>query len=253
MGIYITGDTHADFMRFSSQYFEDKECYVIICGDFGGIWDNSKPEKYWLDWLEKKKFTILFVDGNHENYDLLNSFPVSEWKGGKVHIIRKNIIHLMRGQVFTIEGKRFFTFGGAQSHDIDAGILDRNDPDFSAKRKKLDRERALYRIDHESWWKEELPSEDEMNEGLKNLEKVGNDVDAVISHCAPSSIADIYSRGFYKHDILTDYLEKIKGNISFKTWFFGHYHESLMIGHKFIMLYESVMELDQFLSPDSES
>lgn len=253
MGIYITGDTHADFRRFSSQYFEDKECYVIICGDFGGIWNNSKTEKYWLDWLEKKKFTILFVDGNHENYDLLNTFPISDWNGGKVHIIRKNVIHLMRGQVFTIEGKRFFTFGGAQSHDIDAGILDRNDPDFSAKRKKLDRERALYRIDHESWWKEELPSEDEMNEGLKNLEKVGNDVDVVISHCAPSSIADIYSRGFYKHDILTDYLERIKENTSFKAWFFGHYHESLMIGHKFIMLYESVMELDQFLSPDSES
>ena len=92
-----------------------------------------------------------------------------------------------------------------------------------------------------------------MNEGLMNLEKVGNDVDAVISHCAPSSIADIYSRGFYRHDVLTDYLEKIKENVSFKAWFFGHYHESLMIGHKFIMLYESVMELDRFLSEDSES
>ena len=249
MKIYITGDTHADFRRFGSQFFEDEECYIIVCGDFGGIWNNSKTEKYWLDWLENKKFTLLFADGNHENFDLLNAFPVTEWNGGKVHIIRKNIIHLMRGQVFTIEGIRFFTFGGGQSHDIQAGILNRSDPYFADKKKKLDRERALYRIDHETWWKEELPSEEEMAEGLSNLEKVDNRVDAVISHSAPSSIVDIFSRGLYEHDILTDYLEKIKERISFNAWFFGHYHESLKIGRKYVMLYEYVADLQEFLKP----
>ena len=246
MKIYITGDTHADFGRLGAQYFEDRVCYIIVCGDFGGVWDGSKAEKYWLDWLENKKFTLLFVDGNHENFDMLNSFPVSEWNGGKVHFIRKNIIHLMRGQVFTIEGKRFFTFGGGRSHDIQAGILDRSDSDFAVKKRKLDRERALYRIDHESWWKEELPSEDEMAEGLRNLEEAGNKVDFVITHSAPSSIVDVFSRGFYAHDVLTDYLEEIKKRISFKTWFFGHYHESLMIGQNFVMLYESIIDLEQF-------
>ncbi len=252
MSIYITGDTHADFKRFGSQFFDNKECYIIVCGDFGGVWDNSNTEKYWLNWLENKKFTLLFVDGNHENFDLLNTFPVTEWNGGKVHVIRKNIIHLMRGQVFTIEGIRFFTFGGGQSHDIQAGILNRSDPDFPSKRKRLDRERALYRINHESWWKEELPSEEEMAEGLANLDKVGNQVDFVISHSAPSSVVDIFSRGLYAHDILTDYLEKIKERISFKTWFFGHYHETQMIGQKFVMLYESVVDLQQFLSSEDE-
>ena len=252
MKIYITGDTHADFRRFGSQFFDDEECYVIICGDFGGVWDNSRTGKYWLDWLENKKFTLLFVDGNHENFDLLNSYPVTEWNGGKVHFIRKNIIHLMRGQVFTIEGKRFFTFGGGQSHDIQAGILDRSDPDFATKKKKLDRERALYRIDHETWWKEELPSEAEMAEGLKNLEKVGNKVDVVISHSAPSSIVDIFSRGFFEHDILTDYLEKISDLITFTTWFFGHYHESQTIGPKYVMLYDFIVDLQQFQSSEDK-
>ena len=88
-----------------------------------------------------------------------------------------------------------------------------------------------------------------MAEGLLNLERVGNAVDIVISHSAPSSIVDIYSRGFYKHDVLTDYLEKVKERISFKAWFFGHYHESQMIGQKYVMLYDFFMELEQLLKP----
>lgn len=112
--------------------------------------------------------------------------------------------------------------------------------------KRSDKERALYRIDHESWWKEELPTETEMAEGLRNLDTVGNKVDFVISHSAPSSIVDIFSKGFFKHDILTDYLEIIKERISFNAWFFGHYHKTRMIGQNFVMLYDALMDFAQF-------
>ena len=69
--IYITGDCHADFRRFNTEIFPEQhemtmEDYVIICGDFGGIWDKDKEssrEKWWLDWLEAKSYTILFVCG----------------------------------------------------------------------------------------------------------------------------------------------------------------------------------------------
>ena len=76
--------------------------------------------------------------------------------------------------------------------------------------------------------------------------------DMWISHCALSSIVDIYSRGFDKYDILIGYHKRIEEKISFKTWSLEHYHESQMIGHKFIMLYELIMELDHYLSEDSE-
>ena len=248
--IFITGDTHAEFVRFGSKFFDAPVgSAVIICGDFGGVWNDSSTEKYWLDWLENKPYTFLFVDGNHENYDLLNSIPVSVWNGGKVHFIRKNIIHLMRGQVFDIEGVRFFAFGGARSHDISAGILSPDDPRFWEKKKMLDRDRALYRIDHFSWWKEEMPSEEEMKEGIFNLEKVGNSVDCILTHCAPTSIQDVISGGMYEHDVLTEYLETIRQRCSFKTWFFGHYHENKMIGRKYIMLYEMIAALDDYLEP----
>ena len=103
--IYITGDTHSDVSRFSTTEFPEqmlmsKNDYVIVCGDFGLVWNGSKRENYWLDWLENKPFTTLFVSGNHENFDMLKTYPVEEWHGGKVQFIRPSIIHLMRGQVF---------------------------------------------------------------------------------------------------------------------------------------------------------
>ncbi len=133
MSIYITGDCHADFSKFSTKRFpEQKELnrndYVIVCGDFG-IWYDNPEERYWLDWLSKKAFTILFVDGNHENFDRLNSieFPVVSFCGGKAHKIRENIYHLMRGYIFNLCGKKIFSFGGASSHDVEDGILDETD------------------------------------------------------------------------------------------------------------------------------
>ena len=41
--IYITGDCHGNFERFNPNIFPEqnemtKEDYVIICGDFGGVW-----------------------------------------------------------------------------------------------------------------------------------------------------------------------------------------------------------------------
>ena len=132
--VYITGDTHAVFTRFGTKVFpEQKEMtrddFVIICGDFGGIWYDNAYEQYWLKWLSEKPFTILYVDGNHENFDRLYSdeFEVVDFHGGKAHKIRDNIYHLMRGYVFDLCGKKFFSFGGASSHDIQDGILEPSD------------------------------------------------------------------------------------------------------------------------------
>ena len=122
--IYITGDTHipVDIGKLSAKKFPEqrnliKNDYLIICGDFGGLWDGSKEEKYWLDWLNSRNFTTFFVDGNHENFDMLNSLPTEEFCGGTVHKINDSVYHLIRGMVYTIDNKKIFTFGGAESHD----------------------------------------------------------------------------------------------------------------------------------------
>lgn len=79
--IFITGDCHGDFRKFAVDFFPEqtrmaKDDIVIILGDFGGICNKdgeSNAERYWLKWLNDKPFTTVFVDGNHENFDRLNS------------------------------------------------------------------------------------------------------------------------------------------------------------------------------------
>jgi predicted phosphodiesterase len=243
----VTGDTHADFKRFSTKRFIaqktlTKDDYIVVCGDFG-IWDDSAREHYELDQLNNRSFTTLFVDGNHSNFELLAKFPVEEWNGGLIHRVRPSVIHLMRGQVYTINGKKIFTMGGAYSHDIKDGILEPDDPDFKMKYKQLQRRNALFRVNHLSWWKEELPSADEYATALRNLEAHGWQVDYVFTHCCPNEVLDIISGGLYQRDELTGFLEEIKSKLGFKYWYFGHYHDNRVILRRFAMLYEHIVEI----------
>lgn len=249
--IYITGDCHQDFERFNINVFPEqkemtKDDCVIICGDFGGVWNRNEEsgrEAKLMDWLENRPFTTLFVDGNHENFDRLYAYPVEKWHGGKVHKIRPSVIHLMRGQVFEIDGKSIFAFGGASSHDIAGGILEPDDPDFKKKKKKLDQGWYPYRINHVSWWKQELPSEEEMQEGIENLAAHDNKVDFIVTHCCASSTQILLGGGLYKTDILTEYHEKIRQNTNFKKWFFGHYHDNRNVNIEEILIYEQMIRI----------
>lgn len=249
--IYITGDCHRNFERFNRSIFPEqqemtKEDYVIVCGDFGGVWNKGKENKeetMLLDWLDCKSFTTLFVDGNHENFDRLYDYPVENWHGGKVHKIRPSVIHLMRGQVFDIDDRSIFTFGGASSHDIDGGILEPDDPDYKKKKKELDQGWLPYRINHVSWWKQELPSEEEMEEGRKKLALHHNTVDFIVTHCCSSSTQAMLGGSLYKPDMETTYLEEIKQNTKFKKWFFGHYHDNRNVSAEEILLYEQIIRI----------
>lgn len=118
--IYVTGDTHANIdieklntTKFPQQKNLTKDDYLIICGDFGLCWDGSRREMWWQDWLTAKNFTTLWIDGNHENFDMLYEFPLEDKFGGKVRQIAPDIYHLDRGQVLTIDGKKIFCMGGA--------------------------------------------------------------------------------------------------------------------------------------------
>ena len=229
MSIYITGDTHGteDWEKLNTRNFPEQKLmdpsrdYLIVVGDFGGIWDGANQDEYIIKTYNKRNFTTLFIDGNHENHDLLDEYPVEEWHGGKVHKISDRVIHLVRGQVFDIDGITFFTMGGAESTD------------------------KQYRKEGESWWAREMPSAEEYEEAVKNLEAHGNKVDIVLTHCAPEkTVADLKMPGFYvrAQNELTDFLDKIAATVNYEHWVFGHYHMDEDVG-KFHLRCEWVDEI----------
>lgn len=251
--VYITGDTHGDFTRLGRHRFEcvnfSKEDYVIICGDFGGVWQDCAEERWWLDWLNEKPFTTLFVDGNHENFTRLNGgeFEEIDFCGGRAHKIRDSVLHLMRGYVFELCGKKFFTFGGASSHDISDGVIDPADYKTLAELKKatskmIDCGKRMFRIKDIDWWQEELPNYEEMQRGYDNLNKVDNKIDFVITHSAPSSIAATCTYRF-SPDIVTEYLQTINSKIEFNKWYFGHYHKDTAIMNMYFPIYENIIRI----------
>ena len=112
--VYLTGDTHGDIERFKHGKLRwlGKRDVVIVLGDFGFVWDGSKEEQKKLDWLRKRPYTLLFLDGAHENYDLLAQYPEEELFGGKVQALGGNVYHVCRGSVLTLEEKKYLCFGG---------------------------------------------------------------------------------------------------------------------------------------------
>lgn len=49
--VFITGDCHGNFRRFGRRYFPEQETmdrddYIIVAGDFGGVWADTPEENY---------------------------------------------------------------------------------------------------------------------------------------------------------------------------------------------------------------
>ena len=223
--VYVTGDTHTpvDIHKLSTTMFPEqktmtKDDYVIVCGDFGAVWDGSNTDRYWQKWYKDKNFTTLFVDGNHENFHLLQQFPEREFCGGKVHEIAPSVFHLKRGEIFHIDGKSFFCLGGASSHD------------------------KQFRVENVSWWREELPSKQELEHAYQTLEGAGWRVDYIITHCAPKKVQAQIAE-WYENDSATSFLQIVEENCEFKHWFFGHYHRDLDLDPKHTCLYQRIIPI----------
>ena len=256
MRIFITGDTHGtlDMGKLSEANFPEqknltKEDNLLILGDFGGVWFGDKisgkpvfPENYiphpnlmrsWggdaglLDEYDVfSPYTVLFVDGNHENHPLLDSYPVGMWHGGKVHYIRPSVIHLMRSQVYDFGNFTMFVMGGASSTD------------------------KKYRIPDYTWFEDEMPSDKEYEEALRNLSKYDFKVDYVFTHCCSNKTLyklapQYYVEHGFKRDRLTDFFDELEDKLIIrKQWMFGHHHMDKVVDDRHIAVYNEIMEID---------
>ena len=195
---------------------------MLIAGDAGFMWDNSKETQYWDDWAEDRPFSIMSAWGNHEAYPAIRSLPLIEWNGAKVRMVRPHVGYIENGEIFHLNGFSFFCMGGATSID------------------------RVYRTEGINWFREEIPYA-EFDYAARNLAAHNMKVDYILSHCGPTSVIKaLMPNAFSENDIdpLTSFFEKyVKGNIKFKAHFMGHYHTDRTLFNKYYILYHDIIEI----------
>lgn len=195
--LYFHGDIHGNPIRnfgfkinpYMRQLTEDD--YLFILGDCGVPWNNytKKEDIYKLKWLNNQKYKTIFIAGNHDNYDLIEQMPQIEFFGGTArqltyeNNVYNNIYYIDHPTIINIENQKILIVPGADSHDIQDGIIDGNDKNwkkiYKTERKKGKR---FMRISHLTWWPQEQIKIDETKKILENE----NDFDLILSHDCPS-------------------------------------------------------------------
>lgn len=219
--IYITGDVHGNIDFEKLHALEDFDISykdtLIILGDAGICWSKYQDEIV-ANLYKKFKITVIFIDGNHENFDILNSYPVVKYKGAKMHKISDHIYHVLRGEIMELEGYSFLCLGGACSTD------------------------KAFRKEGLSWWKDEEITLSDVENAKKNLKRYDFIVDFVLTHCVDSYTLEKYTS--YEKDVSTDMLNFIDEMVAYKIWFYGHYHDDRNVGFSKYCLYESIICLN---------
>lgn len=218
--IYITGDTHGDKRRFTRGRLPrllGRGDTLLVCGDFGFVWDGSPAEEKLLQWLGRRSYQILFVEGTHDNLDLLEQYPVEELSpGAPARHLGGGLWHLMRGQIYDIQGRSFLALGGGTNRD------------------------GVQREEGVNWWPQELPREEELPGFRRILAARDHRVEFIISHQAPTNIEACITQRVREVDYLTAYLDEVQRDCSFSGWFFGSYHQNRLVPPKYYGLYDGV-------------
>lgn len=219
--VYVTGDMHGfpDRLHRTPLTAEDT---LIVCGDLGYGMNPASAIDFFVEYLAAKPYTVLFIDGNHDNHERLSALPEELRYGGRVHRVKDNVFHLMRGQIYTIEGRTFFALGGATSRD-----------------KQYRRQHGL------PWWPEEMPSAEELMEATENLEAVGWRVDTVLTHTAPRVLVEqLHQLPPPDEAPLTAFLDALWQDLQFNEWYFGHWHADASPAEGVYAVHETILPVE---------
>ena len=232
--IFIRGDTHGNFdflEKFCCDNKTDLQDYLIILGDAGINYYMNKRDKKLKNKISNLPITLVCIHGNHEarpqnisSYILTSKAELNCncW----VEPEYPNILFPMDG-LMTINDKNFLILGGAYSVDKE------------------------YRLKNGwNWFSDEQMSEDERNRILNLIEYL-NHYDYILSHTAPISEEPTYLfLNFIDQSkvdkTMENFLEKVKNQITFTKWFFGHYHDDAILNDKFRIMFNDIIELDSF-------
>lgn len=210
--VYLISDLHGKFdFKGLKDYLAnaDEEDLLIILGDLGLQFEETEENRCFTEQFLRINKKIAIVDGNHENFEFLNSFPEEDWNGGRIHRLTENIVHLKRGNIYQIQGRKFFVFGGCKS---------------SPKWKEMG-----------LWHPGDEATEEECQLAIENLEQHGYQVDYVLTH----KYEETPGRGTVcaRLQELTGMLEE---KVSYKAWYSGHWHQNKQYDEKHFLVYDSL-------------
>lgn len=220
--IWITGDKHGQLEPFlqSRNYKKiKKNDILIVCGDFGFFWNESKQELKNLKWLSKRKFKIAFVEGCNENQQILEKYPLTNWNGGRARLIHENIIQLLNGEFYSIENKKILAYGGG----------------FTENTKKSNQNFNDYNT---------ISVDNQVDNLVHNMKKADQSFDLIISHEAPSSIAPCLEQDDFHCNYINHILEEIRTHAKFTGWFFGKYHIDKLIPPRYYAMFNEILPFE---------
>lgn len=195
MKICLVGDVHGsisasvDAIYLAKFYGAER---IIFLGDFGYDFSTKFVNELSAA-AEEADLVIDWIDGNHEDFDFLESVNFDLGNRFRYH---------PRGSVEKIDGVKFMFLGGATS---------------------VDRQR---RVEHESWWAQESLSDSDIATACSN-----GSVDVILSHDAPylPPMMNDATAPFPRVDLLISKLHRQKYQIVYENAhprfvFHGHYH-----------------------------
>lgn len=214
--IFITGDTHGEFERFSSKQIKQLKIgdTLIILGDFGFVWNNDKAEMKVLKKISKLNFQVLFIDGHNENMSAISSYPEVMYHGAAAReIYKKKIYYIKRGEILELEGKKIMCFGGA----------DFSDPDFK--------------------FKPSIPGQAEFESCVENFRRHQNKVDYILTHLPSGKINRFINLNSYHTSGLLEFFDTVTDKVEYTRWYFGSVHQDKYITSKAHAVYCNTIQL----------
>ena len=228
--IYLTGDTHGNFdriRRFCEINNTTKDDVLIILGDAGINYYLNKRDYKLKQELQNLPITLFCIHGNHEERpENINTYKLNVFFDNLVYQESEfpNILFAVDGMIYKINNNKCLVLGGAYSVD------------------KYHRLMKGYQ-----WFESEQIPDDRKAEIEGYLSVCGYNVDYVLSHTCPYNTRPIHMflRSIDQSTVdssMEVWLQKIADRLTFKHWYFGHYHDDWDNG-KYSMLYTDIIPL----------
>jgi Icc-related predicted phosphoesterase len=208
MRVFVLGDTHGreDAIDLSVRVAKTEGCDLIIqVGDFG-YWPHLPSGKAFMTFVEetcaKYGVTLWWLDGNHENHDLLEVLVDEHGYDAPIEL-SPHVIYLPRSCRWTWDDVSFMALGGAYSID------------------------KARRTPHVSWWPGETITAGDVERAI-----AGGPVDVLLTHDAPLGVTpwaerasidrrkDLWPESKANREALTAVFDAVKPSLLVH----GHYH-----------------------------